>query len=300
MNDLFQIAAAELARFLGANLPALSEDWWQQRVVDRLSFQQQRMVQERVYTKLAQLDFAALLRVFDQNWYELSGNLALPNDGRNWVKELQTVRNRWAHLSSAVVPPNEIYRDADTLSRLLKLIGAAPASLMAVETTQAAALRELNAQAQRQADPATESGAPVANPGSHTMSPASAAGDTLARHTPLFNVGELVVLRSNPAQVMPVIEVISGVGECRYRVFLNNTRAVYYESQLQTLADKADERRLLTADELHAYLTTPADSIAFNCQSLLAALRSGDVRALPVPAGAEAHSSRPSPFAHRR
>jgi hypothetical protein len=29
MNDLFQIAAAELARFLGANLPALSEDWWQ-------------------------------------------------------------------------------------------------------------------------------------------------------------------------------------------------------------------------------------------------------------------------------
>ena len=157
MNDLFQIAAAELARFLGVNLPALSEDWWQQHVVDRLSFQQQRMVQERGYTTLAQLDFAALLRVLDQNWYELSSKLALPKEGRNWVKELQTVRNKWAHLSSAVVPPSEIYRDADTLGRLLTLIGAAPASLTAVEATQAAALRELTAQTQRQAAPATES-----------------------------------------------------------------------------------------------------------------------------------------------
>jgi ATP-dependent helicase HepA len=172
MNDLIQIAAAELARFLGANLPALSEAWWQQHVVDRLSFQQQRMVQERGVTTLAQLDFAALLRVLDQNWYELSGKLALPNEGRNWVKELQTVRNKWAHLPVATMPPSEIYRDADTLGRLLRLIGAAPVSLAAVEATQAAALRELAAQTQRPADPATASRAPVAAPERKTIAPA--------------------------------------------------------------------------------------------------------------------------------
>ena len=54
-----------------------------------------------------------------------------------------------------------------------------------------------------------------------------------------FNVGDLVALRSNPAKVMPVIEVMSGAGECRYRVFQNNTRTVYYESQLQALAGSA-------------------------------------------------------------
>ena len=39
------------------------------------------------------------------------------------------MRNEWAHLSGGVVPPSEIYRDADTLGRLLAIIGAEPASL---------------------------------------------------------------------------------------------------------------------------------------------------------------------------
>lgn len=64
--------------------------------MDRLSFQQQRTVEERGVASLRQLDFAALLRILDQNWYELSNILNLPREGRNWVKELQTVRNKWA------------------------------------------------------------------------------------------------------------------------------------------------------------------------------------------------------------
>ncbi|OGR04380.1 MAG: hypothetical protein A2511_14610 [Deltaproteobacteria bacterium RIFOXYD12_FULL_50_9] len=97
MNDLIKIATSELELFLSANLPSLASDWWQKQVVDRLSFQQQRFVQERGYKKLQDLDFAALLRILDQNWFELSGSLSLPKEARNWVKELQTVRNKWAH-----------------------------------------------------------------------------------------------------------------------------------------------------------------------------------------------------------
>jgi ATP-dependent helicase HepA len=70
-------------------------------VVDRLSFQQQRTVTERGHKTLRQLDFAALLRALDRrNWYELSNMLRLPRERRTWVKEMQTVRNKWAHLSS--------------------------------------------------------------------------------------------------------------------------------------------------------------------------------------------------------
>ena len=83
MNDLIRIAAAELARFLSAKLPNLSPNWWQKLVVDCLSFQRQRIVVERNHTKLQQLDFAALLRVLDQNWYEPSNTLGLPCEGRN-------------------------------------------------------------------------------------------------------------------------------------------------------------------------------------------------------------------------
>ena len=54
-------------------------------VENRLSFQEQRMVEERGLETLGQLDFAALLRVLDQNWYELSQALNLPREGRTWV-----------------------------------------------------------------------------------------------------------------------------------------------------------------------------------------------------------------------
>src|SRR5947209_396125 len=117
MHDVIVSSTPELARFLAAKLPALSTDWWQKHVVQRLSFQQQRMVQERGIRGLQQLDFAALLRVLDQNWYELSNSAALPREGRNWLKELQLVRNKWAHRSGEAIPPGEVYRDADTLGR---------------------------------------------------------------------------------------------------------------------------------------------------------------------------------------
>jgi len=63
MTDLVRIATLELVRFLSTHLPNLSDDWWAKNVVDRVGVQQQRMVQERDFTRLEQLDLAALLRV---------------------------------------------------------------------------------------------------------------------------------------------------------------------------------------------------------------------------------------------
>jgi len=109
-------------------------------VVERLSFQQQRLVQERGLKSLQQLDFAALVRVLDQNWHELSSAQGLPREGRTWVRELQTVRNKWAHLSAEAMPESELYRDADTLGRLMAAIGVAQPLLDEIDAVKAAAL----------------------------------------------------------------------------------------------------------------------------------------------------------------
>ena len=69
-----------------------------------------------------------------------SNILRLPREGRNWVKELQTVRNKWAHISTEDVPASEIYRDADTFCRLLGLIEADQSSLDAAESAKETAL----------------------------------------------------------------------------------------------------------------------------------------------------------------
>ncbi len=248
MNDLIRIATVELVRFLSAKLPELSPDWWQKHVVDRLSFQQNRMVMERNHTKLQQLDFAALLRVLDQNWYELSNTLRLPREGRNWVKELQSVRNRWAHLSIEDVPASEVYRDTDTLVRLLVMIEAEQSSLDVAESTKATALVTMTG-SNNPTGKVAEQETPVSEQATSSVSPSVSVAW-------LFTAGDLVALRSDPSVLLPVIEVVPGGAECRYRVFQNNAKATYYESQLQAAPVVADERQTLDVRTLHAHLTS--------------------------------------------
>lgn len=278
MNALINLATAELERFLSVHLSKLSGDWWQKHVLDRLSFQQQRHAQEKSYTSLRNLDFAALLRVLDQNWFELSRELSLPKEARNWVKELQTVRNKWAHQSAQDAPPSEIYRDADTLGRVLIVLGSAREVMASVEATKREALAQLAATHQSQpVDPAAATALEAANRRDE------AALAVIAGTPPpvsLFAIGDLVALRSNPTVVMPIIEVLeSNTGERRYRVFQNNAKATYYESQLQALDETKDERVKLSAEEVHAHLTSL--QLLSPSTANLYSLRSGRVKFVP-------------------
>ena len=273
MNDLIRITAIELVRFLSAKLPDLSpDDWWQKHVVNCLSFQQQRIVAERSHAKLQQLDFAALLRVLDQNWYELSNRLGLPREGRNWIKELQTVRNRWAHLSTEEVAASEIYRDADTLCRLLSMIQSEQSSLDSAESVKSNALVSMTRNEEDQT-------VKVANQETATSQQETSPASPSASISSLFEVGDLVSLRSDPNVLLPIIEVVTGGAECRYRVFQNNAKTTYYESQLQAVPIPEEERQELTIGELHAHLTSL--NILSPSTANLFSLRSGRINFVP-------------------
>lgn len=277
MFELIRISTTDLAHFLETNLPALSSDWWERHVLKRLSFQQQRTAQDRKFNSLNQLDFAALLRVLDQNWYELSNNLHLPREARSWVKELQTVRNKWAHLSSASMAPSEIYRDADTLGRLLAILGAKQESLDAVEAIKTAAMENMAPGENRSTRNAAESATrPVAATTSIPDSPQLISTKSIIS---LFEVGDLVALRSDQNVLLPVLEVIPGGGETRYRVFQDNVKTTYYESQLQAAFVADNERKILTVNELHAHLTSL--KILSPSTANLFSLRSGRIKFVP-------------------
>jgi ATP-dependent helicase HepA len=267
--DAMRTATEELTRFLQAEMPKLSDDWWQKYVVDRLSFQQQRTVDERRVTSLRQLDFAALLRVLDQNWYELSNILNLPREGRNWVKELQTVRNKWAHLSSESMPPSEVYRDADTLSRFLGMISAGRSSIDAIEALKASALATL----------VGNSGTSVQDRIGAADKPDDMAVTTAADPGQTFKVGDVVALRSDISVQVPILEVIATGPERRYRVFQNGTKAIFYESQLESIEPANDDDQRTSLADLHAYLT--ALQILSPSTANLFSLRSGRVQFVP-------------------
>ena len=95
----------------------------------------------------------------------------------------------------------------------------------------------------------------------------------------IFNVGDVLALRSDPSILFPVVEVIPGGAEYRYRVFQNHARTIYYESQLQRAAIAAEESTLVSLRELHAHLT--AVQIQSPSTRNLFSLRSGRVHFVP-------------------
>lgn len=96
---------------------------------------------------------------------------------------------------------------------------------------------------------------------------------------PLFKVGDVVSLRSDPSILLPIIELITAGAERRYKVFQNNSRATYYESQLQPATVPAANEKAISVQDLHAHLTSL--HILSPSTANLFSLRSGRVDFVP-------------------
>lgn len=115
MNNLLHEAAERLATWLNRLLPPVSKNWWQECVLYNLTDSQMRIVQEKGYTKLEQLDLAMLLRVTNKAWYDMSTRAYLPTKDRQIVREMIGVRNNWAHVSVDIPAKETIIDDARTI-----------------------------------------------------------------------------------------------------------------------------------------------------------------------------------------
>ncbi len=70
-----------------------------------------------------------------------------------------------------------------------------------------------------------------------------------------FTIGQLVALRSDPTRVGVIINVLPGTPENRYHVFLDNTPATYYASQLQRFEPPSPSSVITPLPAFHAYMT---------------------------------------------
>ena len=237
LNSLLQKATISLAAYLEKVLPSLFNDWWNEAVINILSFQQRRQVKERGINSLTSLDLAALLRVLDQNWYQISTKLNLTSEARHFVKEMQTVRNRWAHAGSEEFPVDDVYRDLDTLQRFAIVIEADEGLLQEVRATKTSLL-------------AKDMPVPVQG---ETLE--EKPSQDIGERSTEFEPGQIVVLKSNPAIRGAVVSVIPGKPENRFMVFMGGETQTYYASQLKAEDQKQAESRFLPCEEFHSYLT---------------------------------------------
>jgi len=231
MHQILGDVAAAIAAVLQRELPQLGQDWWQSNVVDRLSIQQQRLVNERRVDSLSGLDLAGLLRVFDQNWNPLGYRLNLDQQARNWLKEAQGIRNRWAHLPPGGLRSEDAYRDIDTLYRLLGVLGADQATLDRAQAERGRVLEEL-AHRPKDKEVALQTGQPQG----------------------AISKGTVVRLRARPDITGAVLDVLPGDPEARYTVFHGGEVATYYESQVEPIVLRP-VRKSVEPDALHAALT---------------------------------------------
>jgi len=212
----------------------LSQDWWAKLVVPSLSYQQAQRAAQRGSGALADLDLAALLRVLDQNWFEISQAAGLPREVRHYVKEMQSVRNRWAHAGSGAAPVDDLYRDLDTAQRLASAVGVRPELVAKIAAAKADLL-----------------GSPDTLPAPKPEeAPQERVEDGL-------QVGQVVCLRADPSVTGAVIGYQPGQPEDRFTVFLNTgAKGQYYASQLQRVAESQPATEILPVDLFHASLTS--------------------------------------------
>ena len=229
--------AGQLNLFLERVLPRLFDGWWDKAVVNNLSFQQKRRLEQRNITSLAGLDLAGLLRVLDQNWYQISSSLDLTSESRHFVKEMQTVRNRWAHAGTEGFPIDDIYRDLDTLQRFAVVIGADEKLIQDLRETKSALLSV------------------GTHPHSDDGSEKNSTSQEQKEQEIEFKPGQIVFVKSNPSSRGPVIDVLPGMPENRFEVFIDGSTQTFYTSQLQAEDQPEKRENALPCDQFHAYLS---------------------------------------------
>jgi superfamily II DNA or RNA helicase len=257
ISGILNETAAELCRYLEGLLPGLSENWWTELVVRALSFQQQRAVEQRKIKSLTGLDLAALLRVLDQNWYAISEAKNPPAEARHYVKEMRSVRDRWAHASIDNFSDDDIFRDLDTIQRFGIVIDARDALIDEV--------RKLKAEV-------------MVPPAPPTSSEPAPMAEAIVSDTAAFQIGQLVTPKSNSSLRGAIIAIIPGQPEKRYSVFQEGAVVTYYESQLAAPVP-APSLKVLSLVEFHGHLT--GIQIRHPALSVLYSLNAGRIDCVP-------------------
>ncbi len=240
LSEFLLLSTRQLSSWLDEELPTINDQWWDSYVIQELSYPQQLRVERAGISSVSQLDLAAVLRIFDRNWYDISQRFNLPRSGRNYLKEMQTVRNRWAHVDASGIETEDVYRDLDTIQRVVSLFGKKNTLVAEIkkfkEAMFAESVNEPRNEPKKEPEQAVEKKADTAVTGG-------------------ISAGQEVRLLSDPAQRGVVMQVDGHEQESRCTVWMNNKPQSFYLSQLEAVLPE-DLRRFVSFPELHSLLTS--------------------------------------------
>ena len=246
--EIFHVATSQLAPWLREVLSTIdSETWWKTLVVPQLSYQQAQRVERENITQLERLDLAALLRILERNWYQISQKKKISARDKHYVKEMQTIRNRWAHNDMYGLDRDEIYRDIDNMLLFVSLIDVDEGTIADIKQFKNDFLIQ---------DKPLKNESVVGNQSKEEI---EQVDDVESVTTDEINDGQIIVgsvveLKSDPSRQGAVIELEGTSPDSRCKVFLDGKLQLFYISQV-SLVVQTNEQQVVALSELHSLLT---------------------------------------------
>lgn len=216
MNAYMHQLGEKMSDWLGSRLPKLTDDWWTDLVYNNLSQLQRDQVDQKNITELKGLDLAALLRVFDRNWFVITSYWFVNNKERHKVKDMMGVRNSWAHITSEGISKEKVINDVEIIIELMQVFDSKISETKDMEVFIMDVEDDNDIQDKPVILPKQPSiVAPLAKP---VVVP---SGDIVA--------GSMVTLVSDPSRAGAVIAVDNG----KYTVWMDNAPQTFYKEQLE-------------------------------------------------------------------
>lgn len=252
MNTFMHQLSEKMSDWLGSKLPKLTDNWWSELVYNNLSQMQRDNVDAKHITELKGLDLAALLRVFDRNWFVITSSWFVNNKERQKIKDMMGVRNSWAHITSEELSKEKVISDVEIIIELMQTFDAKMSETREMENF----IMDIEDDADIQPKPApSKIPDKVVVPLAH---PEEAAEIT---------IGSMVVLASDNSQVGAVIGIDNG----KYTVFMGNAPQTFFREQIQLKEEKKTVSQLALSrvrSALTAYqINNPGSSNLYSLNS---------------------------------
>ena len=223
MNEYMYRLSEKMGTWLEEKLSRLSENWWDDLVFNNLSVLQREQVAAKNIHDIKGLDLAALLRVFDRNWFAITSRYFVNRRERENVQNMMTIRNSWAHINHEEISKEKVIRDVETIIELMQAFDATmketrdmEAFIINIEDSKDMPERSVNI--------------------------IEIVPKTVATPTPSENIaiGSAVTLKSDPNKV----GAVTGISGDKYTVLIDGKFQTFYKEQIQLLMPESESNQI--------------------------------------------------------
>ena len=215
LNSFMHRLAEQMSGWMEKRLPKLTNDWWRDLVYNNLTPMQRDQVDQKHITELKGLDLAALLRIFDRNWFVITSSWFVNNRERQNIRDMMGVRNTWAHISSEELSKEKVINDTEIIIDLMRTFDAKMSDTRDMEEFV------MDIEEDNDIQEKTVIEIPVQTKTQKL--------DTTSSTNKDIELGSVVTLVSDPSKAGAVISISEG----KYTVWMDNQPKTFYREQIQ-------------------------------------------------------------------